>query len=205
MSSIKHYIANAHGEFDAAMLAKIEVGYKQGKSYVEKKLKANKIDVVFVNAPLNVIPEMGIGGMSPGPFNIYVSLDPAYKNFLDEDMACTIVHEAHHCMRYRGPGYGRTLGEAMISEGLACLFEEEYSGKPPIYTQVKIKQSEIKEATKLLNSKSYNHSDWFFGSEKIQRWFGYTYGYQLSKAYSQKTGKSAAELVHTSAKLILAQ
>lgn len=199
MSTIKHYIANAHGEFDAGMLAKLEAGFQQGRLVVEDKLKADKIDVIFVNAPLSTIREQGIGGYSPGPFNLYVSLDPQYKNLLVEDIVSTIVHETHHCLRWRDPGYGKTLGEALISEGLASLFEEECSGQTPIYAQVKIKPSEIKAAKKLFNSKTYNHSKWFFGAKEIQRWFGYTYGYQLCKAYSVKTGKSAAQLVHAKA------
>ena len=116
----------------------------------------------------------------------------------------TILHESHHCLRWRKPGYGKTLGEAMISEGLATLFEEEHSGKPPIYAQVKIKQTEIEKARKNLDNEKYNHSDWFFGSKDVQRWFAYTYGYRLSKTYSEKVNKSAAELVNTPAKLFLA-
>ncbi len=200
---INKYIANASGEFGAEILDKVEAGFNQAVPIVQDKLSADKIDVIFINAPMNVIPEIGIGGYSPGPYNVYVSLDPEFTTFTVEDMVLTILHESHHCMRWRKPGYGQTLGEAMISEGLATLFEEEYSGEPPIYAQVKIKDDEIEEARKNLDNKQYNHSEWFFGAKGIQRWFAYTYGYQLSKAYSERTGKSAAELVHTSAKLFL--
>ncbi len=118
-------------------------------------------------------------------------------------MVLTILHETHHCVRWRKPGYGQTLGEVMITEGLATLFEEEHSGTLPIYAQVPIKQDEIDKARNILNDEKYNHNEWFFGVKNIQRWFGYTYGYQLSKAYSQKTNKSAAELVNTPAELFL--
>jgi len=200
---INKYIANASGEFGREILDKIDDGFTQGQAIVRDKLGADKIDVVFVNAPMNVIPEIGIGGYSPGPYNIYVSLDPNFKTFSVEDMVLTILHETHHCMRWRKHGYGQTLGEAMISEGLATLFEEEHSGTPPIYAQVPIKQDEIDKARNSLLDKNYNHSEWFFGAKNIQRWFAYTYGYQLSKAYSQKTNKSAAELVNTPAELFL--
>ncbi len=198
---INKYIANASGEFGREILDKIDDGFAQGRAIVRDKLGADKIDVVFVNDPMNVIPEIGIGGYSPGPYNIYVSLDPNFKTFSVEDMVSTILHETHHCMRWRNPGYGLSLGEAMISEGLATLFEEEYSGKTPIYAQVNIKQEEIDKAKKNLNNKKYNHSDWFFGGTDTQRWFAYTYGYKMSKAYSQKLNKTAAELVNTPAKL----
>jgi len=198
---INKYISNASNEFGPVILRKIEAGFKEALPIIRNKLDADKIDIIFVNAPMDVIPEIGIGGYSPGPYNIYVSLDPKFTTFTVEDMVSTILHETHHCMRWRNPGYGLSLGEAMISEGLATLFEEEYSGKTPIYAQVKIKQEEIDKAKKNLNNKKYNHSDWFFGSKDTQRWFAYTYGYKMSKTYAQKLNKTAAELVNTPAKL----
>lgn len=200
---INKYVANSSGEFGAEILDKIEAGFKEALVIIKDRLNADKIDIIFVNAPMNVIPEIGIGGYSPGPYNIYVSLDPRFTTFTVEDLVLTILHETHHCLRWRKPGYGKAFGEAMISEGLATLFEEEHSGKPPIYARVKIKQTEIERARKILDNKQYNHSEWFFGAKDVQRWFAYTYGYQLSKAYSERVGKSAAELVNTPAKLFL--
>ena len=198
---INKYIANASNEFGPEILKKIEQGFSEGLKIIRKKLNADKIDIVFVNAPMNVIPEIGIGGYSPGPYNIYINLDPKFTTFAVEAIVSTILHETHHCMRWRNPGYGLSLGEAMISEGIATLFEEEYIGKTPIYAQVKIKQEEIDKANKNLNNRDYNHSDWFFGGKDTQRWFAYTYGYKMSKAYSKKVNKTAAELVNTPAKL----
>ena len=199
--SINKYIANASNEFGPEILNKIEQGFSEGLKIIRKKLNADKIDIVFVNAPMNVLPEIGIGGYSPGPYNIYINLDPKFTTFAVEAIVSTILHETHHCMRWRNPGYGLSLGEAMISEGLATLFEEESSGKTPIYAQVKIKQEEIEKANKSLNNKEYNHSDWFFRGKDTQRWFAYTYGHKISKSYSQKVSKTAAELVNTPAKL----
>ena len=201
--SINKYIANASGEFCNEIIDKIDAGFAQGRDIVRNKLDADKIDVFFVNDPMGTMPEIGIGGYSPGPYNIYVSLDPDFKAFSVEDIVLTMLHETHHCMRWRNPGYGQSLGEAMISEGLATLFEEEHSGIPPIYAKVQIKQDEIEKAKKDLNNKNYDHTKWFFGTKNIQKWFAYTYGYQLSKAYSQKVNKNAAELVNCSAELFL--
>jgi len=91
----------------------------------------------------------------------------------------------------------------MISEGLACLYEEQKTGNVPIYAQVSLDDKQIELANKIANSKTYNHSNWFFGSGDIVRWFGYTYGYDVCKNYSIKTSKTAAELVNVSAKDIL--
>ena len=202
MDSIKCYIANSTGKL-TALIPKIEAAFEESQKLIVDELGANQIDVIFIYAPLATIPEMGVGGNSPDPHNIYVSFDPEFKGIKQSDIVLSVLHEAHHCMRWRDPGYGKTLGEAMISEGLASLFEEEYSGEAPIYTRIKIKPSEIKAADMLLSTKAYDHAEWFFGSKDIQRWFGYTYGYQLCKAYSKKVGKNAAELVRTDSRLFL--
>ncbi|MEI6183812.1 MAG: DUF2268 domain-containing putative Zn-dependent protease [Polynucleobacter sp.] len=202
MPSINHYIANSTGELDK-LSNMISKSLSTVIPIVEKELKANQIDIIFVSATMLAIPEYGIGGNSPGPNHVYVSFDPKSKKITRRGLEETLFHEIHHCMRWRNPGYGQTLGEAMVSEGMACLYEEQHSGKAPIYAKVKLQDDQIAKATKIINSKNYSHSDWFFGSKNIDRWFGYSYGYKLCKDYSVKNNKSASELVHVKAKLIL--
>ena len=200
--NIYYHIANSTGDLDH-LTDRFISAFNKAVKITKKELKANQIDIFFINAPSHVIKELGISGSSPGPHHMYVTVDSKFKDITEENMILTILHETHHCMRWRDPGYGRTLGEAKISEGLATLYEEEHSGKPPIYAQVKIKQSDIDLANKELNNYKYDHDEWFFGKTKVPRWFAYTYGYKLAKAYSKKTNKKASELVHTSAKLML--
>lgn len=205
MSSIKFYIANATGDFSKSYIDKIESVYIESEKIIIDRLNANKIDIIFVNSPYGVISEIGIGGIAPGPHNIYISLDPKRDNWSIKNMLLTICHESHHCMRWRKPGYGNKIGEEIISEGLATLFEEEVGNETPIYAKVDISSDEIKEVKQHLNDKSQyaKHQKWFYGTDEIQKWFGYTYGYKLSKAYSEKVNKSASELVHIEANNIL--
>lgn len=202
MSTIKHYIANSTGELDNFVYM-ISESLKTIIPIVEKELDAKQIDIIFVSAAALTIPEYGIGGNSPGPNHVYISFDPNSDKITQTGLNETLLHEIHHCMRWRNPGYGKTLGEAMISEGMACLYELQYSGKAPIYAKVRLKESQITKARIIINSKSYNHSKWFFGSKDVDRWFGYSYGYRLCKYYSKKTNKNASELVHLDAQEIL--
>ncbi|HEY1646249.1 MAG TPA: DUF2268 domain-containing putative Zn-dependent protease [Candidatus Saccharimonadales bacterium] len=201
-SSIYYHIANSTGELDHLTDRFISAFHKANK-ITEKELKADQIDVILVNAPMQTIKQLGTSGYSPGPHHIYVRVDSKFKDISEDSIVSQLLHETHHCMRWRDPGYGKTLGEAMISEGLATLYEEEHSGEVPIYAQVKIKQSDIDLANKELNNDKYNHQKWFFGIDKIAHWFGYSYGYKLAKEYSEKTNKKASELVHVNAKLML--
>ena len=202
MSTIKHYLANSTNELDN-LRDLITKSLENVIPIVEKDLGAKQIDIIFISAPGLVIPEYGIGGNSPGPNHIYVSFDPKSNKITQKGLDETLFHEVHHCIRWRDPGYGKTLGEAMISEGLACLYEEQKSGSVPIYAKVKLDNKQIELARKTLNSKKYNHSEWFFGSGDIVRWFGYSYGYDACKKYSIETKKTAAQLVGVSAKDIL--
>jgi len=202
MSNIKYYIANSTGKFDS-LTTKIISAFGKAEKIATDKLKANQIDIIFVNAPGDTIPGTGVGGFSPGPHNVYVSIDPDFKDLAEEDLVLTMLHEMHHCMRWRNPGYGKTLGEAMITEGLASLFEEEISGAKPAYVNVTLKESDLEKAKSYMNDDTYDHSEWFFGTKGIDKWFGYTYGYKLAKTYSEMTGKKASALCHTKASLII--
>ena len=42
-----------------------------------------------------------------------------------------VAHEVHYCLRMGGPGYGRSLGEALVSEGLAGRFVAKLFGNAP--------------------------------------------------------------------------
>lgn len=64
-----------------------------------------------------------------------LTIDPANPNFAhslrDGDLRRAVAHEAHRCMRMAGPGYGWSLGEALVSEGLAGHFASRLFDSPP--------------------------------------------------------------------------
>lgn len=71
-----------------------------------------------------VIPEVGLGGVAYLPSLFQLACDPsnaAFEASLTGGAATRLaLHEAHHCLRMAGPGYGRTLGEALASAGCDC-------------------------------------------------------------------------------------
>jgi uncharacterized protein YjaZ len=91
-----------------------------------------------------VIPEWGILAYAPSPNLITVVLDPSCPRFKDQDgetrFSAVIAHECHHVCRHGGPGYGETLGEQLVSEGLAITFEEECGY--PIFPEYAASRSE---------------------------------------------------------------
>lgn len=98
----------------------------------------------------------------------------------EEQFIATINHELHHMARWQNPGYGETLGGAILSEGIATYYEELVSGWSSPWSQVKVSQETIDAAKKEWDNAEYNHSEWFFEGPH-GKWAGYGIGYQLAK------------------------
>lgn len=204
MRPIEYYIANATGEL-SELQDSIERALAKAIPIVTKELGAEGINIIFLPEPDKVIEELGVGGSSYHPNHAHVYIDPEHTEVTEEALFATLLHEIHHCMRWRDPGLNKSLGEGMIFEGLACLYEEEHIGKAPIYATVTLNDEHVAKAMQTINSKEYNLSEWFFGSGSLEKWLGYTLGYKLCKDYSEKTGLSASQLVNTATAEILSK
>lgn len=198
------HILNALGEFDSVS-KHIEDEFAKSLRRISDKLSISDVDVVLYNNPKGVIPEVGIGGYSPSAHLLFISFDAkssTLKKTIREQLKRTLAHELHHCVRWRNPGYGKTLLEALVSEGLADHFDLEVNGASPQPWCMALRKEDIatffKRAEREYNETDYNHRAWFFGSnaKEIPRWTGYTLGYYLVKKYLEKhSDESAASLV----------
>lgn len=151
-----------------------------------------------------------VSGEAPTPNVAYIHVDPSRKYFrkeLRKHLVGVLAHELHHSCRHQGPGCGKTLLEMIVSEGLACHFEEEITGVKSNVIPARFSEDKLhrlyKRAGKEWDSKSYDHDAWFFGNEKarIPAQAGYILGYDLTIEAVAKF--SAAGLVHWSAKDII--
>lgn len=142
------------------------------------------LDVV-VQTGKRIIPEKGYLGFAPKPGVIFITVDPdnpALRANFDASLERMFAHELHHAARWDGPGYGSSLGEALVSEGLAGHFVLElFGGLPEPWEQ--LPESEIRThatlATKEWERTDYNHEAWFFGRGDLPRWLGYSLGFRL--------------------------
>src|SRR5712692_4469605 len=79
-------------------------------------LPITAVTITVMPDPKRTIPGYGVGGYTPHANAVSIFLDPMFADWeqvLSNHLPQTLVHELHHCMRWRGPGYGRTLFEAM--------------------------------------------------------------------------------------------
>lgn len=106
--------------------------------------------------------------------------------------------------RWAGPGYGNTLGQALVSEGLAGQFARQLYGNEPEHYERAIDADATRElarvADALWDEPAYDHARWFFGSGDLPVHAGYTLGYALVGAHLAAHAKeSAATLAHEAA------
>lgn len=172
------------GEFDAA--------YKT----VSRLMTPPRLDVLIQRLAGETIPEMGLVGRAYRSTMFTMTIDPDNPNLLSSLSTGTlhrqIVHEVHHCLRMAGPGYGWTLGEALVSEGLAGQFVRHLLGNDPEPWECAVTGADLLRSQvdlKTLESTHYNHSEWFFGFGAHPKWLGYTLGYQMVGRWLASVGE----------------
>lgn len=150
------------------------------------------LDVVVKTGKF-VIPEKGHLGYCPEPGLVYLTVDPenpALRKNAAKSFERMFAHELHHAARWAGPGYGVTLGEAMVSEGLAGHFVLElFGGEPEPWESINsdIVQSYNSQFKAFWDRTDYDHNRWFFGTGDLPQWLGYTAGFNLVSRYITTT------------------
>jgi uncharacterized protein YjaZ len=149
---------------------------------IRKHLAVDTVDVV-VRSGERVIPDIGMVGFCRSVREVSLTVNPASPAAaldFDRNFTSTLAHELHHAMRRRGPGYGTTLWEALVTEGLACQFEAQVVGRLPSYAvpaNAEVMAAALARA-RSEGSQNYSHEDWFFGkvSTDSPRGIGYRLG-----------------------------
>jgi uncharacterized protein YjaZ len=178
-----------------------DLGKLLKKVILEHAKKAAKfLDIKFVNIVVYPnqklsIPETGEGGYTPCEDWFRISIDPSRSRrglvkIIKKIIPSTVYHEMNHAARWQSQGYGVSLPEAIISEGLAIVFAEE-QWKEFEVPWGKYTKNEIKRLLKMVkerksdNDKPYNHAEWFFGKGK-PRWLGYKVGAFIIRSLRKK-------------------
>jgi uncharacterized protein YjaZ len=154
---------------------------------VALRLPLPPVDVVVQAQTALTIPEIGVGGYAPSSELAFLYIDPDRPDLaqnIQTHLGAMLAHELFHCARWRGPGYGRTLGEALVSEGLALHFEAQFRPAAPFYAKT-LSESQLerlsKRAARGFSSTDYGHQDWFFGSvrRRLPKYAGYGVAFHL--------------------------
>jgi uncharacterized protein YjaZ len=155
-----------------------------------------RVDIVIHQIPHWPVPELGFGGSAPSRTTMFLAFDtenPAMEANLVGGLRRVVLHEAHHCLRHAGPGYGNTLGEALVSEGLASRFVMEILAGEPEPWNVALDEAELRRVAAIaepgLDDEGYDHDRWFIGrrnARRLPRWAGYSLGWRLVGTYLER-------------------
>lgn len=112
--------------------------------------------------------------------------DPYNENFSETLKSGLIsrqmVNTSHRAMRAAGPGYGFTLGGAMVSEGLAAQFVRLVCDSKAEPWDDVLPDEDLgahwPDQRTLMNTK-FDHGEWFSGAGDKPKWLGYTIGTKI--------------------------
>jgi len=174
----------------APFIDRVEQACLEVTRRAEKVTEPMTLDVVIQAIPGRVIPEIGHVGHAPARGIIVLTLDPEnphLKANLGEPIERVIAHELHHALRFEQVGYGHTLGEAIVTEGLAGRFVQELYGRDGEIWECAVSRDKLpafaEQARRQFNDKDYDHLAWFFGTGDLPRWLGYTLGWEIVGHY----------------------
>ena len=188
---INNYVLNASRNLDA-YIDELEKNSRDSVARVTSLIPVKDVDIVLYDNPGEAMENIGIGGYTPNDHLIFISLNPRIQNFeknIQNNLGRTIAHELHHALRWKNPGYGNSLLEALITEGLADHFSyEAYRGELEKWDEA-LSDNELEKIAGIAKQEyyeeTYSHEEWFFGanSKKLPKWAGYTLGFHLVDTY----------------------
>lgn len=147
-------------------------------------------------------PDGGALAAAPAPGMIELTLSPA--RFARDLTIRRMLRALHHVARWDGPGYGRSLGEVLASEGLAGHFTVGVLGGPPDPRDATAPPSGL--ARRAMTEWAWRDLDrglWFEGRGNIRKWAGYGLAHRLLAEHLAREGDSdPAVLVHLAAEAL---
>ena len=151
------------------------------------------ITVFYNSSP--VIPQTGTAGYtSPATGGITIGLgqtpQASFSMIMQLWLPRTLSHEIDHSVRIlAGPGFGVSLLEGIISEGISSAFDiAAFPGTPSPWERAITHSQECalwKEARPLL-AQSGLYEAWMFGQPGIPHWTAFTIGYDIVTGYRQR-------------------
>ncbi|MGY2010067.1 DUF2268 domain-containing protein [Nocardia gipuzkoensis] len=167
-------------------------------------------------------PALGLAGNGGISGYIVITLWPFPENV--ERLAATVVHELNHNLRYSPGGVvwdpaAVTVGEHVVSEGLADAFARQLYGDELGYARIGVPHLRddavfAKVVSGLGVTGMQNFTAWVHGDATAERFgaapvglptgAGYAVGNRLVDAYLAATGQTAAQALHAAASAIIA-
>jgi hypothetical protein len=170
--------------------------------------------VVKIGDPSQLIPRQGVSGFtSPATGQIILQVGRTAQSSLAQTLHLWLLrdlaHEVNHSVRILGgTGFGATLLQQTISEGIATAFDQAaFPGPPDPWTHAITPAQECtlwrKAESQVGATNLYNL--WMFGGPRVPHWTAFTIGYHIVNDYrDHHRTVSWAQLTAAGAPAILA-
>ena len=193
-----------HQGLSTSQRTTIENKVVSGMTTINNLMSIDNVLIRIVENSSFVIPEIGLGGYNPSEGEVILAIDINFNDLntsLEEEFIPMLAHEIHHAKRRRSVGYGNTLLQAVVSEGLADHFSMEVAGIDPPIWSVAVTGTDLQNwidvADDTWHDTPYDHNGWFFGTDtNIPRWTGYSIGYELVKNYLASHPDQLPSMLH---------
>lgn len=178
------------------VMSDVRAATRDAVAKVSERADLPRFDLV-VRAGSDVIPDWGVAGHTPAAGVVYLTVNP--ERFDAALTLRTLVRQLHHLIRWDGPGYGKSLGEVLVSEGLAGHFVlQVLGGKPDPWDTTTLATGLARKAMNEWARPDYDHARWFLGKGDIRKWAGYSLGHKLvAEHLAQNPGEDAVTLATT--------
>ena len=213
------HILNSGGKLNDISAQRIEQILKETSAICETLLTLADTDVVVMNAPSHVIPRIGVCGFAYDADQLIIWIDLDHDNMqnnFETALGATLAHELHHCARAHalGSSHGKTYGDTLVAEGLACCFEQEVTANVPFYAIECTGEALVSFSVKARNHVQSNMaglpenpSDWIFGRQPSDPEFpyqcGYSLGYSIVNGWLDAYDLSASEAVDVETRTVI--
>ena len=149
-------------------------------------VQPTSMDILIERGNETVTPETGMRTDIARPNLATLVFDPYNENFSATLKSGLIkrqmVNTSHRAMRAAGPGYGFTLGGAMVSEGLAAQFVRLVFDSAPEPWDAAISDDVLNKVwpdQRTMMTTKFDHGEWFSGAGDKPKWLGYTLGTKI--------------------------
>lgn len=186
MASWKLHWLDATGDL-SPWHQRITAEVEAAQAALGRYVKLPAMDILVERGEEAVRKDLGLGAHVTRANLVTLILDPYNDNFRETLRSGLIrrqvVNCAHRAMRSAGPGYGFTLGGALISEGLAAQFTRlvfQTDLEPWEEASEHVLSAHWPDQRMMMSTK-YDHSEWFLGNGTKPAGYGYALGARLAE------------------------
>lgn len=171
-----HFLNARHGL--TRVLPEMRAAARQAVALVENHCDLPRFDLVVKPAEGRRNAVRGPLARTPAAGQIELAINP--ETFSEEVTIRALVREMHHVIRHDGPGYGTSLGDALVSEGIAGHFVlHVLGGSADPWDAISPAPGLARRALNEWSRLGVDRGLWFHGKGDIRKWAGYGLGHRL--------------------------